>query len=165
MLLPTTGELLRAVHVELAAQVLPELPDGAARRQLRAALHLLRRLERSWDRQAPYLRADNADLDHTLDELLAGTGDDDRYIPLRRRLDRLRDEPPELAGDHAVSDPDLRRLMAVNHALQELLADLDAAVRADQALPPEARSSYATTLSALHRRMLARAAEAAGTDG
>jgi hypothetical protein len=55
--------------------------------------------------------------------------------------------------------------MAVNHALHEILTDLDAAVRADRALASGARSSYATTLGALHRRMLARAAEAAGTDG
>jgi hypothetical protein len=162
VLRPTTGELLRAVHVELAAQVLPALPDGAPRRQLKAALHLLRRLERSWDRQAPYLEADNADLARTLDETLQalpGGG----YASLRGRLAALGRRPPEPPpSDDGVTDPGLRRLIAVNHALQEILADLDAALRTHRGLDPDARQRATSALGALHRRLLDRAGTAAG---
>ncbi|GAA3522679.1 hypothetical protein GCM10022222_00630 [Amycolatopsis ultiminotia] len=170
MLRPTTGELLRAVHIQLAGQVLPALADGAPRRQLKSALHLLRRLERSWDLQATYLEADNLDLAETLDRALralpaeAGTG----YARLRTRFDRVRNRLPEreIAGSAAeagVHDPGLAHLMTVNHALQEILADLQAALRHDRDLPSTALSPVTSMVSGLHRRLVARAGEAAGT--
>jgi hypothetical protein len=163
VLRPTTGELLRAVHVELAAQVLPALPDGTPRRQLKAALHLLRRLERSWDRQAPYLEADNADLARTLDETLRALPGGGGYASLRGRLAALGHRPSEPPpADDGVTDRGLRRLMAANHALQEILADLHAALRTDRGLEPDARQRATSVLGALHRRLLDRAGTAAG---
>lgn len=168
MLTPTTGTLLRAVRTELTDQVLPELPDGAARRQLKAALHLLGRLERCWDRQAPYLEADNADLARTLDIVLGGlvdAPDATGYRQLRARLTQIRTDPPPVpVADRGVTDPGLRRLMSVNYALQEIVVDLGAALRADQQTPAPNRQRADDTLAGLHRRLLNRAAAAAGTD-
>jgi hypothetical protein len=170
VLRPTTGELLRAVHVQLTDQVLPALGDGAPRRQLKSALHLLRRLERSWDRQAPYLEADNLDLAETLGMTLqalhaeAGAG----YAQLRTRLERVRDQPPDLGtaaggAPAGVHDPGLTHLMTVNHTLQQILADLQATLRHDRGLTTETLKHVTSMVSGLHRRLLDRAAEAAGT--
>lgn len=168
MLTPTTGTLLRAVRTELTDQVLPELPDGAARRQLKAALHLLGRLERCWDRQAPYLEADNADLAHTLDIVLGGlvdAPDATAYRQLRARLTQIRiDPPPAPVADRGVTDPGLRRLMSVNYALQEIVVDLGTALRADRQTQGPVHQRADDALAGLHRRLLNRAAAAAGTD-
>jgi hypothetical protein len=168
VLMPTTGMLLRALRAELSAQVLPELPDGAARRQLKAALHILGRMERSWDRQAPYLEADNADLAQTMGAVLDELADDsevDSYRQLRGRLDRTRSCPPEvLAGDCGVSDHVLRQLMSVNYVLQQLLADLQAALLSDTQCAGPTRQRVDAALARLHRRVVNRASAAAGTD-
>jgi hypothetical protein len=168
MLTPTTGTLLRAVRIELTDQVLPELPDGAARRQLKAALHILGRLERCWDRQAPYLEADNADLAHTLDIVLGelvDAPDATGYRQLRARLTQTGIDPPLTpVVDRGVTDPGLRRLMSVNYGLQEILVGLGAALRADRQTSAPARRRADDALAGLHRRLLNRAAAAAGTD-
>lgn len=168
MLTPTAGTLLRAVRIELADQVLPELPDGAARRQLKAALHLLGRVERCWDRQASYLEADNADLAHTLDIVLGelvDAPDATGYRQLRARLTQtLIDPRPAPVANRGVTDPGLRRLMSVNYALQEIVVDLGAELRADRHTPAPARQHADDMLTGLHRRLLSRAARAAGTD-
>jgi hypothetical protein len=168
MLIPTTGTLLRAVRIELTNQVLPELPDGEARRQLRAALHILGRLERCWDRQAPYLEADNADLAHTLHIVLGELGDAPdatAYRELRARLTQIGiDPPPAPVVDREVTDPGLRRLMSVNYALQEVLVDLETALRADRQTSTAARRHADDALAGLHRRLLNRAAAAARTE-
>jgi hypothetical protein len=148
MLRPTPGELLLGLRRELHDQVLPALPPGAAARQLRAALHVLRQLARSWDRQPAYLEADNADLERTLAELSRLTG-------IARRRRDICDAP--LPG---VGDPELRRLIATNDALQ---TELDA-------LQHECRSAASPngpverTLRDLHTRMASRAAAASGHD-
>jgi hypothetical protein len=170
VLRPTNGELLRAVHVQLADQVLPALADGDPRRQLKSALHLLRRLERSWDRQSCYLEADNADLADTLGTTLHTLSTEARadYAQLRTRLEQVRNQPPDLP--HAtsgtqigVNDPGLSRLMAINHTLQEILADLQATLHHDRGLASETRKQVTNMIRGLHRRLLDRAAEAAGT--
>jgi hypothetical protein len=169
MLIPTTGTLLRAVRIELTNQVLPELPDGEARRQLKAALHILSRLERCWDRQVPYLEADNADLAHTLDIVLGELGDGPdaaAYRQLTARLAETRVHPPQAPiGDPGVTDR-LQRLMPTNYVLQEILVDLEAALRANRqsAGPSDARQRAEQALDGLHRRLVNRAAAAAGTD-
>lgn len=72
MLRPSPQDLLRGTCDQLEQQVLPELEAGAAQRQLKAALHLLRRLERSWDRLPAYLAEDNADIAATLGSFADG---------------------------------------------------------------------------------------------
>jgi hypothetical protein len=109
ILKPTVGELLSGISRELKAQVLPELPAGAAARQLRAALHALDLVARTWDLQSSALEADNADLEQTLTEL--------------ERISGLRCPPggeswKPVAG---VADPTLAAAMARNLELQSAL--------------------------------------------
>lgn len=66
---PSVGDLLGGLRRSLEAQILPELPDGNASRQLKAGLHLLARLERTWDLAVTCLLADNADIESTLEDL------------------------------------------------------------------------------------------------
>lgn len=67
MFRPTAGELIAGIADSLRETVLPSVSGGAAQRQLKAALHALGRLQRSWDRLPRYLADDNADLQQTLD--------------------------------------------------------------------------------------------------
>lgn len=148
MLRPTPGELLAGVRRELREQVLPHVPAGEPTRQLRAALHLLGRLERSWDLMPTYLRADNADLRTSLAELSRRTG-----------LSWTAEAPavPDAPGVH---DPMLRGLIAANAHLQAELDRLQQHWRAGTDADPEVER----LLMALHTRMAERAVEAAGPD-
>src|ERR1700733_16107204 len=70
MLRPTTGELLAGLSASLRQSVLTALPPGDAQRQVKAALHALDRLQRTWDLALPHLRTDNADMRETLQGIL-----------------------------------------------------------------------------------------------
>ncbi len=64
---PTTGRLLEGVVETLETMVLPELPRGGqARRQLHAAIDILRRLAFAAPRIGTSLNADNADILETM---------------------------------------------------------------------------------------------------
>jgi hypothetical protein len=67
---PTVGELLAGMADGLRQSVLPAVTGGAAQRQLKATLHALGRLQRSWDRWPAYLAEDNADVRRTLESVL-----------------------------------------------------------------------------------------------
>jgi hypothetical protein len=116
----------------------------------------------------PYLEADNADLAHTLDIVLGelvDAPDATGCRELRARLTQIGiDAPPAPAVDRGVTDPGLRRLMSVNYALQEILIDLGAALRADRQTSTPTRRRADDALAGLHRRLLNRAAAAAGTN-
>lgn len=140
MLRPTPGELLEGIRRELTDQVLPEVPPGAATRQLRAALHALARIERSWDLLPACLEADNEDLRATL--------------PLVAELaGRSWAERPGATDAPGVHDPRLKQLMRDNAGLQADLEEL-------QKLVPVA----SPVLLDLHVRMTARAQQASGLD-
>jgi hypothetical protein len=146
MVKPTPGDLLSGIHRELRAQVLPALPDGSAARQLRAALHALELVARTWDLQLPYTEADNADLEQTLTEL-------ERIS----RIPRSPGEPPR-GPVTGVTDPALTAALTRNLRLQ---AELEAFQRNWRAAGrPE--PAVDRTLLSLHRRMTARAALASG---
>lgn len=149
MLRPTPGELLAGVRRELREQVLPHVPDGAPARQLRAALHVLGRLERSWDLLPGYLEADNADLRHVLGEVTGRVVSPD---PVQRPGDL------DIPGVH---DPTLRSLMAENARLQAELDQAQQDWRAGRAGGTEVDEVVGTRLHALHARMAERAARAA----
>jgi hypothetical protein len=124
---PTTGRLLEGVVETLESVVLPELArGGAARRQLHAAIDILRRLAFAAPRIGHSLDADNADIAATL-----------------RRLGPLADQA---AVDDAEALPDRE---ARNAGLQALLLLAQAKVEKEG---PDA----ATELRALYRRMLER---------
>jgi hypothetical protein len=103
MLRPSTGELLAGLRASLISGVLPSLPKGPAHSQLKAALHLLGRLEKSWDLAHNHIAQDNADIEQVLG-------------PLAEVL------PP--AGEPAgYNDPALRNAAARNLQLQTILAE------------------------------------------
>ena len=102
MLRPSTGELLAGLRISLTEGVLPSLPKGAAQGQLRAALHLLGRLENSWDLAHSHFAQDNADIEHVLGDLA--------------------DVPPPAEGPHGFNDPDLRQAAGRNLQLHTILA-------------------------------------------
>lgn len=145
MLRPTVGELLLGVRSELADQVLPALPTGAAARQLKAALHVLGELARSWDGQLTALEEDNADLEVGLAALSERTG--------------LPREPVTAGGGvfPGVHDEELRGVMTRNETLQAELEALQQRWRRD----PRTDAEVDRLLLELHTR---RAAQAEGRD-
>lgn len=146
MLRPTPGELLSTVRRELRDQVLPALPPGGAARQLKAALHVLAQLERTWDLQPSYLAADNADLRSTMIEFTARTG----IAPAPRQ-----GRPETVPG---VQDTALTEAMRENETLQADLDELQQAWR----LSGRTDAAVDALLLELHLRMTERARIAAG---
>ena len=112
---PSTGELLKGLAQSLTETVLPALPKGGAHQQLKAALHLIGRLERSWDLAARHLAADNADIAAVRAEVLPATGPDS----LASRLEAV-----SIAEPGGYNDPALRAAAARNLALHQILLDL-----------------------------------------
>ncbi len=102
MLRPSTGELLSGLRASLIKGVLPSLPKGDAASQLKAALHLLGRLEKSWDLAHTHLAEDNADIEWILGPLA--------------------DVPPRAGEPPGYNDPALRQAAARNLQLQAILA-------------------------------------------
>lgn len=128
---PSPGELLRGLRISLAEQVLPALPKGVPHQQMKAALHLLGRLERSWDLVAGHLAADNADIAAVLAQVLPA----DEPVSLDQRLADATMPAPD-----GYNDADLREAARRNLALHELLI----------------AQPHNPTIAALHRRMIAR---------
>lgn len=147
MLRPTPGELIAGVRRELRDQVLPHVPSGEPARQLRAALHLFGRLERSWDLLPGYLQADNADLRHSLTALAELTN--------ARWSERPTASGAEIPGVH---DPTLNGLIEENTHLQAQLDHIQQEWRATGRVDP----AVDELLLGLHSRMVARAEDAAG---
>jgi hypothetical protein len=174
MVKPTPGELLSGIHRELRAQVLAVLPAGAPARQLRAALHCIDLVARTWDLQLPYAEADNADLEQTLAELRrlsglpgsggvhgaggaadAGSAADGGAGGGAPGTDGQSWPPPD-----GVTDPALSAALARNLELQSELSAFQDWWRASGRTDPAVGSA----LLGLHRRMTARAALASGAD-
>lgn len=138
---PAPNQLLRGVADGLEAQVLPELDDANAQRQLKASLHILRRLERCWDRLPAELVADAEDMLTTL----RGLGGVDAELEARW-------VEVEGRGWRApVAD-----LVAVHTALQQTVREADERQRGDE--------EAVAALRDLYGRMLAREAHASGTE-
>jgi hypothetical protein len=145
---PTQAALLRGVIGALEDEVVPALEPGAAQRQLKAALVILRRLERAADFEGAYLEADAADTAETLRRIL-GEAPEDGAAALAARLAAIWDQRAP------VSEPAVAR--ARDALLQELAIDVEAYVNAHG--DPEGRAE----LRRLHRRMLERQDRAWGT--
>lgn len=123
---PNPGELLAGLRRSLAEQVLPALPRGVPQQQLKAALHLMGRLERSWDLAASHLAEDNADIAAVLGALLPANGPQS----LEARLAAIPAGKPE-----GYNDPALATAAQRNLALHQLLLE--------QADTPELRALFA----------------------
>lgn len=113
---PSTGELLAGLRRALAEQVLPALPHGVPQQQMKAALHLIGRLERSWDMAASHIEEDNADIAAVLGALLPANGEG----ALEAQLARIAVNTP--AG---YNDPALAAAAQRNLALHQLLLEQD----------------------------------------
>ncbi len=145
MISPSTGALLRFVRTQLEAGVLPHLESEDAVRQLRAALHILGRIERSWDLAHAYYAADNADIEAVLDDLPSGatpaigSNEGERLIA---------------TGEKAFNDAGLARLTQKNRDLHAALEEAERAlIHSGQ---DAARADARRKLDALYRRMITR---------
>ncbi|HEX3612681.1 MAG TPA: hypothetical protein VHU88_13425 [Sporichthyaceae bacterium] len=146
MLRPTPGELLALTREALTTQVLPAVPAGAAARQLKAAIHILDQLERTWDLMPAYVAEDNADLRATLAQIGTRTG----LVPTHR-VDWQQPVP-------GVQDGALAGSIHENERLQADLDDIQQAWRNSDTLDP----AVDALLFDLHQRMSDRARRAAG---
>jgi hypothetical protein len=158
---PTIGELLSGVAVSLRERVLPEIPPGTTRRQIQAAIGIVRRAALIWDKTGPYFYADNQDLEQTMRGLLpvlerAVAAEGNQRLGavsarVRMTLDRST-EPAEPYPSPAV-------LGARNIELQELIAELQEILYETPAAQSAIRIEIDSMLRALLGRMLARELE------
>lgn len=165
MLRPSVGELLRGVSAALRESVLPALPSGAAQRQLKAALHLLGRLERSWDRLPGYLEQDNADMRDTMRAVLdalaaAGTEIPAAIAALPDGVPRA-EEVRACADAALIADDALAMLAATHIELQRGLTKLESWLRDAGAEGDDDRDA---PLRGLYRRMIEREMSAWSTE-
>lgn len=144
---PTPAALLGGVIGSLESDVLPALDTGVAQRQLKAALVILRRLERAAGGEAVYLDEEAADVAATLGHVLASASDD-ASAELARRV---------AAIAAAAAGPDLIAARERDTKLQAL------AVEVEQHLHAVGYADGAAALRRLHGRMLARQDAAWGT--
>jgi hypothetical protein len=133
MINPTLDRLLDGVATSLHETVLPELPAGAARNQLVAAIALIRRAAAVGDHVAAYLHADNRDIATVLASVGPSLG--------------LPDPPAVEAGEL----PSVTESRATNLTLQQQLVDAQRRARTD----PTAERARAA-LRDLYTRMLER---------
>jgi hypothetical protein len=164
---PSIGDLLSGVAISLRESVLPEIPAGPTRRQIQAAIAIIRRVSVVWDKTGPYLYADNKDIEETLRPIRAmmeraeSNGRDADLKPLRQRLGAALDRH----GDTGVKYPSPAALGARNVELQGLLVELQEALHeAPSSQCPERTASperieILAMLRALFRRMLEREME------
>jgi hypothetical protein len=157
---PTAGELLRGLRASLASSVLPALPPGHAARQLKAALHLLGRLEHSWDRLPAWLAADNADMQATLLRLLEYVAVQPPAVQAPYQAIRARMLAAGPAADtkpqRAFNDPSAAELAANNLQLQVNLADFEQALGQSGGAHSQLYGVCRKELAALYRRLIDR---------
>ncbi len=161
MIKPTIGELLSGVAVSLRERVLPEIPPGTTRRQIQAAIGIIRRAALIWDKTGPYFYADNQDIEQTMGELLpvleravAAEGNP-RLEAACARMRATLDRSTEPADPY----PSPATLGARNIELQELIAELQEILYETPAVQGASRMEIDSMLRALLRRMLARELE------
>jgi hypothetical protein len=158
---PDIGDLLSGVAASLRESVLPEIPAGPTRRQIQAAISIIRRVSLVWDKTGPYLYADNKDIEETLRQVSAildraGTnGSGAGLEPLRQRLRAALDR----RGEAGVEYPSPVALGMRNVELQGLLVELQEALQGAERPTSAERIEILAMLRELFRRMLARELE------
>jgi hypothetical protein len=155
---PSVSELLAGVCAGLEGSVAPALPDGAAARQLRAALTLLRRLERSWDRWTPYLAEDIQDMRESLRDIAMGFGSGTGAAAQAAQATLQRLSSAEVRPEIAFPFPDER----THVELRACIAALESSIRRDTEVDSEVRAQALALFANLHRRMLTRELHALG---
>jgi hypothetical protein len=165
---PTISDLLSGVAASLRESVLPEIPPGPVRRQIQAAIAIIRRVSLVCDRTGPYLHADNRDIAETLRRVLTllervrmDGGEGDLEV-LRQRLrgtlgqsddSAVAEYPPPTVL--AARNLDLQGLLV---EVQEFLHDARSSNNAPRLTAAE-RHEILTMLRALFSRMLEREAD------
>jgi hypothetical protein len=164
---PSIGDLLNGVAASLRESLLPDIPAGPTRRQIQAAISIIRRVSLVWDKTGPYLYADNKDIEETLHKVLAilgraGANESNAEVEsLRQRLHAALDQ----RGVDTVEYPSPAALGARNVELQGLLVDVQEALHgpstpesAERTVSAERIEVFAM-LRLLFRRMLERELE------
>jgi len=123
MLLPSPGTLLKGLAGSLRDGVLPNISTVSAQKQMKAALHLLARLEKTWDLFHQHVETDNADIEAALQKIFSALAShDQRLIALKARF------MENMAGDKPVAgfnDPEAAAMAAANIRLREILQALE----------------------------------------
>jgi hypothetical protein len=155
------GELLSGVAISLRERVLPEIPAGVTRRQIQAAIGIIRRASSVWDKIGPYFFADNQDIEETFRRLIpvierVTANETDAHLDavatkLRATLDR--------SSEQEEPYPSPAVLGARNIELQEVLAELQEALHENPLAKSDGRLQIDALVRDLLRRMLARELE------
>jgi hypothetical protein len=156
MLKPNPGMLLARLRTSLKEQVLPELDDAAASKQLKASLHLIGRLEKSWDLYAQHVASDNADIEKSLtivlQKLTDAGAEASAVANLQDALKRVGFGGADIPG---LNDPALISASRRNLALQGLLIQVEDLLDC-LSDSPELVSECRSGLARLYRRMTER---------
>jgi hypothetical protein len=158
---PTVGELLSGVALSLRERVLPEIPPGTTRRQVQAAIGIIRRVALVCDQTGPYFYADNRDIEDTMRlvlpvlERIAAEEADAHLKAVSTKLRATLEPSAKLADPY----PSPSALGQRNVELQELLAELEEVLHDNPTTKTTRRMEIDATLRALIRRMLARELE------
>jgi hypothetical protein len=165
VLRPTAGELLEGVSAGLRRSVLPALPPGDAERQLKAALHVLDRLRRSWDLLPPYLESDNADMRDTLTGIVASVAGRHGALPssVASLASGFAPRPDQSTPVRGVNARSLAWAAMMNDELQARVVTLARWLAEPAQLEDLGLDGQRETLRRLYRRMTERALEAWGT--
>jgi len=167
MLRPTVGDLLKGINASLRQSVLPSIGPGAAQRQLKAALHALGRLEKSWDLLPAYLAEDNADMHRCLETILNALKRAGVQLPasvaLQRETLAKLPESQELPIS-GFNDRALAIQGALNASLQALIVELDRWLRAPSQMAIEIVPEQTLVLDQLYGRMVDRELRAWATE-
>lgn len=161
MIKPTIGELLSGVATGLRERVLPEIPAGTTRRQIQAAIGIIARVALVWDKTAPYLCADNEDIEETLGRMLpvlervAAKEGNARIGAVSTKLRATFEDSTQPAQPF----PSAEVLGARNLELQKTLAEIQEAMHENFADESADRKELKATLYALFHRMLTRELE------
>jgi hypothetical protein len=152
---------LSGVAVSLRERVLPEIPPGVTRRQIQAAIGIIRRVALVWDKTGPYFHADNEDIEETLRRLLpviervSGDEADAQLEAVAVKLRATLEHSSQPAGPY----PSPAVLGDRNIELQGLLAELEEVLHENPAAKTAGRLEIDSMVRALLRRMLARELE------
>lgn len=148
MIHPTPGELLASVADTLATIVEPTVADEHARRQLRAATHVLRRLAATWDLYPRGVADDVTDMSATLrtiEGLLNG-----------HVSQRLSDADATFQDVEGFNEPGLQALARDHARLQGELERLNGVIHTQglREVPPARQRQIGSHLRDLYERML-----------